>query len=46
MKPAVTYPDGDHIVFKQEYWDHPIRKTETTLNELKNTTNITKLLLC
>ena len=26
LKKQATYPDGDHKVFKQEYWDHPITK--------------------
>ena len=26
FKMLPTYPEGDHAVFKQEYWDHPIRK--------------------
>ena len=26
FKKQARYPEGDHTVFKQEYWDHPIRK--------------------
>ena len=26
FKKQATYPEGNHIVFKQEYWENPTRK--------------------
>ena len=44
LKKQATYPKGDHTDFKQEYWDHPIRKMRKLWKNWISTTNT--ILLC